>query len=162
MPNLATPNTILATAQPSAAPATVQRVSATAKSKNDMTARINRVIAAMGIFAGHVYETDGGVYQHVSADGVLLITTPFSKTGYQNYLITRSEGRALNKIYRHMQTVDKRLPWLIYDPLLTRWCVDIATYPAQQDAIKWLKWCNLQKQFPAQWYALTDSRYTAN
>lgn len=162
MARAATPDQIIKNARPQFVVAPQPRTAATAKADNDMTGRVNRAIAAMSVFADHIYTIEDGVHKYVSSDGVVLITTPFSKTGYTHYKISRSEGRTLNRIYRHMQTVDKRLPWLIYDEILTRWTVDLVTYPTLTDAAKWIRWCNLQRQFPMEWHALTDSRYTAN
>jgi len=154
---------ILATAQPRKLG---QRVAAGAvrnvSKANYYQTRINRVHAAMLAFVGFVYERQHGHFINVDNEtGQLLITAPFTYSGYTDYGIRKAEGLALNKIIMAASKQDKPVWWLMFDEEITRWFVNLADYRNPLQAQSYLEKISIENRFIGAWKQVANSRYTA-
>lgn len=124
--------------------------------------RINRCNAAMLAFAGFVYERQNGHLINVDiSTGQLLITAPFTRSGYRDYGIRKAEGLALQKIIMTASQLDDPVWWLMFDVDITRWFVNLADYRNPLQAQRYLDSIAIEKRFLGAWQQVANSRYTS-
>jgi len=137
-----------------------QRAKMNISRKSKLQERANRLNAAMMTFIRFSYEKDGCEFVNLDAEGMVTITAPFTKTGYKDYKISVTEGRALSIIIKESQTSTKPEPLLIYKPGYTRWFIQFNQYRNAEQAVEWLKALNIDNRFIRAWRKASCQRYT--
>lgn len=124
--------------------------------------RINRVQAAMLAFVGFVYERQNGHLINVDVDtGQLLITAPFTRSGFGDYGLRKSEGMALQRIVMSASERDQPVWWLLYDGDLKRWFVNVADYRNPLQAQSWIDTIGIQQRFVNTWRQVVREQYAS-
>lgn len=154
---------ILANAQPRRITQNATRGAVRNVSKaNYYQVRINRVQAAMLAFVGFVYERQNGYLINVDMEtGQLLITAPFTRSGFSDYGIKKAEGLALQKIIMGASKQDQPVWWLLFDDDIKRWFVNLADYRNPLQAQSYLESISIERRFFNAWRQVAAARYTA-
>ena len=137
-----------------------EQVQAKISKSNGHQERINRLNAAMLKFIEFTYEKNGSEFTNMDAFGMISITAPFTKSGYRDYVITATEGRALALIVKESQKLTEPEPLLIYKPGYTRWFLQFDRYRNAGQAVTWLQALKINERFLRAWRQVSCQRYS--